>query len=339
MAKIDEDEVKRVSAALNRHKHAPRLGPPTSKILTKNKAEAEKIFTSYFTKTGLPAGKLKELAAKNQIERQKLDGARLAAATENAGAAEAEFHQGMRHWAQALEILSVPFQSSFITLDKPFLIWELPHPETNIWIDSHVESLNSFVKFEIITNSGAHSTTFVFYFIWSNDSDFAAVINVDTSLVLNGLCQVLADDGILSGHHNYLSLAANLLLMRWSGWGVDPATGASNDQTPFPFGQSTQFQFAAQLDQYGGDWFDDPSGDNERTFLFRPFPLSADLIPIPARATMLFEVSLTPSYFTEDGGGGLNDRIAIDFAQDKFSRRVICPFVRLELLTPAPAAS
>jgi hypothetical protein len=337
MAKIDENEVKRVLAAINAHRLAPRLGPPTSKTLTGNRAEATKVLTSYFTKTGLPVDKLKELAAANRAELRKLENARAAAI--NWSAAEAAFHQGMNYRLEALQILSKPFLSTFITFQQPFLIWELPHPETNVWIDTHVEPLNSFVKFEVITKSGADSTSFVFYFIWTNASDSAAVINVDTSLVLSGLCQVLADGGVLRGHTNTITLQANLQLTRWFGWGVDPVTGASNDQTPFPFPQPTQSQSVAQLSQYGGDWFDDPSGDNQRTFLFQPFSLSADLIPIPAGASMLFQVSLMSSYSTEDGGGGAGDRIAIDFAQDKFVRRLICPALQIELLTPAPAAS
>ncbi len=125
--------------------------------------------------------------------------------------------------------------------------------------------------------------------------------------------------------------------MRWSGWGTDPVTGVSNDQTLFPFPQQTQFQTVAQLDQYGGDWFDDSSGNNEQSFNFQPFSLSCDLIAIPAHATTLFEVSLLVSYTIQDGDDF--DYVAIDFAQDKFARRVLCPSVELELLTQAPMAT
>jgi hypothetical protein len=202
--------------------------------LKKNRSEAEKLLRSYFGKTGLDVDKLDKLAAKRQAERRKLIAARKGDASKNLGAAENGFHQGMAYRRQALQILSKPFQPTFITLDKPFLIWELPHPESNVWIDSHYESMNSFVKFEVIKHSGIDSTAFLFYFIWTNDSDSFAVVNVDTSLVLNGVCQVLADSGILEGHYNHIRLDANLKLMRWSGWGTDPVTGASADQTPFP---------------------------------------------------------------------------------------------------------
>ena len=336
MVSIDENEVKRVSAAFDAQRLRPPLAPPSSKSLKKNLADVEKIFTSYFAKTGLPIDKLNKLAAKSKAERRKLIDGRGDESAKASRAAEAAFHQGMAYRRQALQLLSTPFQSTLITLDKPFLIWELPHPESNVWIDSNVESLNSSIKFEIITRSGADATTFLFYFLWTNDSDFAAVVNVNSSLVLNGVCQVLADSGILQGHHNYITLSANLILMRWSGWGTDPVTGASNDQTLFPFPQQTQFQTVAQLDQYGGDWFDDPSGNNEQSFNFQPFSLSCDLIAIPARATTLFEVSILASYTIQDGDDF--DYVAIDFAQDKFARRVLCPSVELELLTQAPMA-
>ena len=42
--------------------------------------------------------------------------------------------------------LTTPFTSSFVTLDKPFLIWQLPHPELDVFIESHIESMNSSVK-------------------------------------------------------------------------------------------------------------------------------------------------------------------------------------------------
>ena len=156
------------------------LAPPSSKSLKKNLADVEKIFTSYFAKTGLPIDKLNKLAAKSKAERRKLIDRRGDESAKASRAAEAAFHQGMAYRRQAFQLLSKPFQSTLITLDKPFLIWELPHPESNVWIDSNVESLNSSIKFEIITRSGADATTFLFYFLWTNDSDFAAVVNVNS---------------------------------------------------------------------------------------------------------------------------------------------------------------
>ena len=331
MGKIDKNEVKRVSAALDAKRLRAPL-PRSSKSLIKNRAEIETIFASYFGKTGLPVDKLDRLAAKSRAERRKLIDAAKSESAKLSSAAGAAFRAGMAYRRQALQLLSTPFMPTFVNLDTPFLVWELPNPQTNVWIDTHVEPFNNFVKFEIITRSGAAGTTFVFYFIWTNDSDFAVVLNVNTWLILNGICQVLADSGILHGHTNYLTLTANLVIMRWSGWGTDPVTGASNDQTPYPFTQPTQTQIVAQLSQNGGDWFDDPSGNNEQSFDFQPFQLGADLIVIPAHATTLFEVSLYTQYSIEDGDDF--DYVAVDFAQDKFSRRLICPSVELELLTP-----
>ena len=72
MVSIDENEVKRVSAALDAQRLRAPLAPPSSKSLKKNLADVEKTLTSYFAKTGLPIDKLNKLAAKSKAERRKL---------------------------------------------------------------------------------------------------------------------------------------------------------------------------------------------------------------------------------------------------------------------------
>ncbi len=135
MVSIDENEVKRVSAALDAQRLRTPLAAPSSKSLRKNSADVEKTFASYFAKTGLPIDKLNKLAAKSKAERRKLIDRRGDESAKASRAAEAAFHQGMAYRRQALQLLSKPFLSTLITLDKPFLIWELPHPESNVWIE------------------------------------------------------------------------------------------------------------------------------------------------------------------------------------------------------------
>jgi hypothetical protein len=89
----------------------------------------------------------------------------------------------------ALALLAQPFTSSYVTLDEPFLIWELPHPELDIFRDSNIETFGSWVKILVDTKStpgGWHATDFRFYFLWENPSDYYAVANVSSSLALNG---------------------------------------------------------------------------------------------------------------------------------------------------------
>jgi hypothetical protein len=335
MPQIDKEEVKRVFGAVNALYLNKRLRPPTSKILLDNQKEAQRELRDYFAKTGLSSSKLDKLATNRDTERRKLMDAHIASTLPDSAANGATFRQGMAYQQQALQILANPFESTYLLLEEPFLIWQYPNTDQSTWVDTNYESLNSFVKFLVNTNGGGTAYQFVFYFIWLNQSNYAAVFNVDTSIVLNGLCQVFATHGAVTYVHNSASLAANLTLMRWGGWGIDPTTGKSNDQTVFPYTQQSQYTDIAYIDQNGGDWFHPPHGNDTQAFTYQPFSMSCDLIPVPAGASMLFEVALLVEYAFEHGGGGVNDLVKLDFADNQFDRRAICPSLRLELLTPA----
>jgi hypothetical protein len=231
---------------------------------------------------------------------------------------------------QALKFLGNPFTSSFITLDKPFLIWQLPFLEP-IFIEPHIESMHNSFKLLVNVIDGSDSTRFIFFFLWENESDFFAVANVGTSLVINGGCSVQAVPGIFSGDTATLSLAASLVLMRWSGWGTDPVTGASNDQTPDSNFQQTQRQQVASLEAHGGHIFE--SADfKSQSFSFQPFPLRHNLFVIPGKAVVIFEVTLE-LFYNFDGGGDIQDSVIVDFSTNG---NVVCPNVELEILTPLP---
>jgi hypothetical protein len=334
MPQINIDEVKRLAAELSQHKLPPIEIPRSSAALTKNRTEIEKLLKSYFDKTGLAVDKLNKLTATRQTERRKLFATQVAERAKNLHAAEIGFRQAMENRREALQLLSTPFQSTFVILDKPFLIWQTPHQELDIFIDWNIESMNSSVKISVDKNAGADNTFFNFYFIWANESQFAAVVNVNTSLVLNGDCVVTAATGIFSGYHNSIGLTGFLNLIRNTGWGTDPTTGASNDQTSFPL-LIPQLQTMAFLDSHGGGLFSGDHDRKEKTFNFQPFGLSCDQIVIPAGATILFEVSLLVQYGFEHGLD-ISDNVRIDFASDALGNRVICPLVALELLTAPP---
>ena len=76
--------------------------------------------------------------------------------------------------------------------------------------------------------------SFVFYFLWQNTNDSAVVINAASQLAPGGFCEIAAAPGLFSGDSSYLGIYALFRTMRWSGWGTDPMTGQSADQTYFP---------------------------------------------------------------------------------------------------------
>jgi hypothetical protein len=58
-----------------------------------------------------------------------------------------------------------------------------------------------------------------------------------------------------SGDSSYLGIYALFRTMRWSGWGTDPMTGQSADQTYFPGTQQSQLRSTVDLTASGGSYF------------------------------------------------------------------------------------
>ncbi len=256
-----------------------------------------------------------------------------------AGVAQlAESIAARRH---ALSLLAQPFTSTYVTLDEPFLIWELPHPNLDIFRDSAIEPYGSWVKILLETTQspgGQQETDFRFYFLWENPSDYYAVVNVSSSLALNGQAVAWGSPGRLSGNTASLYVNAYLTVMRWSGWGDDPATGVSLDQTQYPvYDYADANVSVVDFDAYGGDWFDDPQPGSKVFDPQSPYDVSARLVAIPGRAVTLFEVGLNVSWWFHYGVDTVDDdgqSITLDLGYDPLGYMAKCPMVELELLTP-----
>lgn len=335
MSTIEKSELKRVIAAVKGGKIATVGGPDGFKRrpASKNRRAAVRMVESVAGKAGLDLDKVSGLLAADQKALRGAFDKRRAVAARNFRAAEKVFRSGIAARFEALKLLQVPFASSFITLDKPFLIWQLPNPQLDIFIDSQIASMNSSVRVLVNINEGSNSTRFVFFYLWRNDSDFFAVANVASSLIVNGACLVGAAAGVFSGDRATLNAAASLSIIRWSGWGNDPVTGESNDQKPHPNVQATQRRQVAFLEAEGGHIFQ--SGDFEdQSFSFEPFPVSHSLLVVPGNAVVLFHVALELSYGI-DGGLTIPDQVFVDFSES--GNGVFCPNLELEILTPLPA--
>jgi hypothetical protein len=317
---------------LNSAGPAPSL---KSVIPQRNARNAAKMIESAAAKAGLDVARFNRLRVEDQKASRAAFDKERALAKKNFSSASTAFHSAMAARLKALGLLATPFTSTLVNLDKPFLIWQLPRPELNIFIDSHIEPMNNSVNVLVNTITGSDSTRFVFFFLWRNESDFFAVANVNSSLIVNGGCSVQAVPGIFSGDKATLSLASSLTLMRWSGWGTDPITGQNADQTPDPNFQQTQRQQISYLEVQGGHIFESAPFKSQ-SFSFQPFPLSHSLFVVPGQAVVVFEVALE-LYYAFDGGGDIQDSIIADFSSHGGS--IICPNVELEILTPLPNAT
>jgi hypothetical protein len=252
-------------------------------------------------------------------------------------AAEARAAAAISARAVSLELLSAPFTTSWVTLDTPFLIWQLPHPNPDIWLDSGIVPHASWVKALVKTRTGPGSADFRFYFLWENPSDYFAVANVWSSVIFNGYASARAKSGILSGYRAHLTVETYQNVKRWSGWGNDMTTNTPADQTAYPnqSAKTTPVSFSA----YGGAWFDDATLPSKHFDPTWPYESVSRLITIPGHAVTVFEVGFTVTWSFTDGTAGSdpveddNQEVTLDLAYDPLGRIARCPGVQLEIFT------
>jgi hypothetical protein len=332
MASIDIEEAKRISAKFIRRPPHMQVHV-TSTPLIENTRAIETLLRKYFSRTSLPIDALNALMASRQAELRNRFKAQSAENAKDLRSKQIGFRQSMDNRRAALQLLSSPFQSTLLMLDQPFLIWAYPKLDLDVLIAWEYLPGDSFIKLKGVDNPVAnYYNQFVFDFFWSNDSEFAAVINVATSLVFTGGCEIDSAAGFFSGDHNTLGLYANLDILRYNGWGTDPVTGQSLDQTPLPNAQPTQGQQVVYLDVTGGGLF---AGEKTKgqLFDFQSFDLSRDLIAVPAGASLLFTAAVNLSYSMSDPLN-ISDSVFFDFADDTLGRQIVCPGLTLEILTP-----
>jgi hypothetical protein len=285
--------------------------------------EIGKIFESFFTKAGLDVRKLNEILVQERDEIHRNFREEVANAAKHFPSAQAIFRQDMEAWRTTLAILAEPFTSTFITLDMPSVIFEYPQWSPAI-VDAHYESFNNWVKIKIDDNSGPKDHRwFGFSFPWTNESDYFAVINISSLLVLNGNCEARAHGGLFSAGSASLDLTSRLDLFRQAGWGSDPWTGdntwAFEEQEP-----------VANLDAWGqkGHPFGGGTDAKPKVFGFEEFDRSHDFFLVPGRAQIVVFVALDINWSTDRD---INDSVSVNFADENLF--VGCPFVKLELLT------
>ncbi len=329
MEKFDETEFKRVVSAL-RAPHAPwRIGFAQRPPVSKNRRAAGKVLEAALAKAGLDVSKLDEMLA--QDRREVRSDFRKQLAKTDFSAAEDAYRQGIEAQTKAMGLLTQPFTTTFITLDTAFLIWQLPHPELNIFIDSNTGSLNNFIKILINEITGNDAPSFVFYFLWQNTNNSPVVINAASQLAPGGFCEIAAAPGLFSGDSSYLGIYALFRTMRWSGWGTDPMTGQSADQTYFPGSQQSQLRSIVDLTASGGSYFGSGQDVEMKSLFFQNVDVSQDQILVPGRAVAVFEVSFNLSYGFGTGGN-VEDLVNVNF--NTGSNAVFCPFVLLEQFSP-----
>jgi hypothetical protein len=238
---------------------------------------------------------------------------------------------------QALSILSQPFTPYYVTLDTPGWFLVLPNTDLSILQGDDISPGESWFKALLNTTldnvPGPDPAEFQFYFPWVNPSDYDAIVNVSSPVLVNGWAEAKGSWDFFDSNYASLYLNAYLNVYRWSGWGTDPDTGQSLDETPYPGADPASETNVASLNAFGGNIF---SAQRDETVTISPgsgYEVSASLILIPGGAVTVFEVGLRVDW-SFNGATGQDQQIIFDTATD--DHIVGCPFVQLEVLTGPP---
>ncbi|TAM68924.1 MAG: hypothetical protein EPN48_09540 [Microbacteriaceae bacterium] len=239
--------------------------------------------------------------------------------------------QSTRYSELTRELVHPDFTPMVVTLPEPILIWQTkPHVQLDVLVESELVDFGSFARIQIVdTAATTQNRAFVFYYLWVNPSQAYAVVNVASVMILTGKCVLSANKGFFSGDHTHLDAAASLVLWRNGGWGADPQTGVSLDQSIYPGYASTLYVPIADLDANGGGIFGD-FGSAEQNFPGTSFELSFPQMVVPGGASVLFMVTLTINTSVSDFE--ISNEVDADFATG--GNRIISPGLTLEILTP-----
>jgi hypothetical protein len=330
MSGIDVAEFKAVFPGLKAKQrirsgpHAGRTGGQRPQTL---RADDEAL-RAFYQKAGVNVSKLEEIAAQTRDDARRRLEAEKSAAAERMPASLSTLKQWMANRATAQKLLAKPFLSYYEIIPKPFLIWETPKAESGVFVNSQIENNFSWLKAFVETTSRSDDTHFTFYFYWQNPSEYYALMNVDSWLILNGACEVVASQGLFSSDNASAQLITSLAIWRWMGWGTDPMTGANLDQTELT---STGAEIM-DLSVSGSNFGFGTTTPQSQNFQYAIYNLNYNFLAVPPGASVLFEVGVEIGYGFRRGGQD-GDYIYIDFANDNAGYQIICTEVGLEMLT------
>ncbi len=149
--------------------------------------------------------------------------------------------------------------------------------------DTHVEPWNNWAKFTYSSDqdTGSSSVVVNFYFAWQNKSDYLAVINCSTDLMLNGIIEATADPGWLFPGSAWLELRAMLTVFVGS--------------TAITWQGSQQKQMGSVYTEAGWSGFGSP-GTIEAENVFGTYALSCSDIQVQPNQIVVFEVACSADW-------------------------------------------
>jgi hypothetical protein len=291
----------------------------------------EQVLRPVLAKAGLDVEKLKKMAEENQSEVRRILQNNKAKATQRSSLEMAAIRERFQQRARTLQKRANPFVVP--TILEPIFIWVT---DLSSFKGQQIAPNDSWVKFLVgggLASSGSVNAENSFVFLWENQLDDVAVINVSTSLVLNGFVEAEAADGLIEGDEVTIQLQPELQLLPL--WQADP----QNPEVPPPYPVPVYPNPVCDVTLQGHSLYEGPRS-YQRTFSALPVDLSYDdFFLVAPQSSVAFEVSLTAYYAWGLGGGNIEDVVEFDFANDKFGYEIMCPGLQVDLLSAPQTAS
>jgi hypothetical protein len=212
MAKFTESQIK--AAISKREKQAradSKLRQAMSARMQASRRQGQKALTSYLKKTGFDFEAFDRIRAQQQAEMHRLVKEAETTAIKRSSSRKKDLAYGVASWRKSIErFRDAPLVSQFVpafeVVDTPFLIW----PSNDLGLeDSHIQPWNNTAKIRAQwRDTGDENLRFIF--VWQNPNDKWAVVNVESNLAVNGVCDAFAEGGILAGSLNSVFVQTSL---------------------------------------------------------------------------------------------------------------------------------
>ena len=318
MPKFTESQIKAAISAREKETRADsKLRKAMFARMQASRRLGEKALTSYLKKTGFDFKAYDRIRAQQQAEMQRLLKEADRAAIKRSSSRKKELAYGVENWRKNIErfrdaTLVSKFVPAFEVVDTPFLIWPTNDLELE---DSHIEPWNNTAKIRGLWR-GTGNENLRFIFVWENPNDKWAVVNVESNLAVNGVCDAFAEGGFLAGSLNGVFVQASLNVWEW--WNHPPTMLSP---------QATQTQKVVAVTVSGGGFLSNLGGGSvDSASASGIFDVRRTLFSLPPNGVAVFEVTL--EFFYDNTNGGM---IQANFASGDFG--VKCPAVVIAVLS------
>jgi len=318
MAKTPQFDQAQVKAAIEAIKDRKRpalvRGPQSAQLQTLRRNLGQRL-QPLFAEAGLDKEKFNKILEQHQHEVRAAVEKERAANAKELSLLNENLRRGLANQARALEHIAFkPFITTLIPIPQASFIFAQP---VGMLTDSNTAPGMNFAKVSYTQkNDSIQTTVFVrFYFFWQNQTDFLAVINVDSDLAAVGVAQGSAYPGFFVPGTCDLNLDATLTVYL--------------GDTEISY-QSTETAVIDSIHVTGGYDIFLPDGGFQSDDISGSFHLSCTNIEVEANQTVVFQVEFEATYTISDGGS-----VVLDF--DFEDNSIVCPGVTVELLTPSLA--